>query len=37
MGRQGLPWLVLTDEKHIVVAEGFGVEELDSKIEREKP
>ena len=27
-----LPWLILTDREHIVVAEGFGLEELDAKI-----
>ncbi len=31
---QSLPWLVLTDEQHIVVAEGFGINELGDKIIR---
>ena len=29
---QGLPWLILTDEEHIVRAEGFGIGKLDEKI-----
>lgn len=32
-GVKAVPWLVLTDEKHNVVAEGFGVGELNGKIE----
>jgi len=28
-----LPWLILTDKKNIVVGEGFGLDELDGKIE----
>jgi hypothetical protein len=31
-GVRGLPWLVLTDKKHIVRAEGFGISELDERI-----
>lgn len=31
-GVQSLPWLILTDRKHIVQAEGFGINELDEKI-----
>jgi hypothetical protein len=31
-GVKSLPWLILTDEQHIVVAEGFGIDELDDKI-----
>ena len=27
-----MPWLILTDKKHIVQAEGFGISELDEKI-----
>ena len=30
---QELPWLVLTDTKHAVRAEGFAVNELDDKLE----
>jgi len=30
-GVKSLPWLILTDEGHIVRAEGFGVDELDEK------
>lgn len=29
---QSLPWLVLTNSEHIVIAEGFGINELDEKI-----
>ena len=31
-GVQSLPWLILTDNEHIVTAEGFSVSELDEKI-----
>jgi hypothetical protein len=31
-GVQSLPWLVLTDNRHIVTGEGLRVEELDGKI-----
>jgi len=31
-GVQSLPWLILTDGKHTVRAEGFGLTELDDKI-----
>jgi hypothetical protein len=31
-GVQSLPWLILTDSKHIVRAEGFGLDELEKKI-----
>ncbi len=31
-GVQSLPWLVLADAQHVVRAEGFAVNELDSKI-----
>ena len=31
-GVKSLPWLILTDKKHIVQAEGFNVNELDEKI-----
>jgi hypothetical protein len=27
-----LPWLILTNSKHVVAAEGFGLDELDGKI-----
>ena len=33
-GVQGLPWLILTDRKHIVRAEGFRVAELDDKLKQ---
>ena len=32
-GVKSLPWLILTDPKHIVRAEGFGIEEMDQKIQ----
>jgi hypothetical protein len=31
-GVKSLPWLILTDKQHIVIAEGFGFGELDEKI-----
>jgi hypothetical protein len=31
-GVRGLPWLILTDAKHVVVAEGFDVGQLDEKL-----
>jgi len=31
-GVKSLPWLILTDRKHIVTTEGFGLNELDGKI-----
>jgi hypothetical protein len=31
---KSLPWLILTDRKHIVRAEGFGLSELDEKIKQ---
>jgi hypothetical protein len=31
-GVKSLPWLTLTNRKHVVIAEGFGVDELDDKI-----
>jgi len=31
-GVKSFPWLILTDKKHIVVNEGFGLNELEQKI-----
>lgn len=31
-GVKSLPWLILTNENHIVTAEGFSISELDKKI-----
>jgi len=31
-GVRSLPWLILTDRKHIVQAEGFNINGLDEKI-----
>jgi hypothetical protein len=31
-GIYSLPWLILTDDRHVVVSEGFGLSELDAKI-----
>ncbi|MBN2591290.1 MAG: redoxin domain-containing protein, partial [Sedimentisphaerales bacterium] len=31
-GVKALPWLILTDEKHIVKAEGFSINKLDNQI-----
>ncbi len=33
---RSLPWLMLTDSRHAVTAEGFGLSELDGKIEAAK-
>lgn len=30
-GVKSLPWLILTNKKHVVVAEGFSIDELDEK------
>jgi hypothetical protein len=32
-GVKSLPWLILTDDEHVVRAEGFALTELDDKIE----
>ncbi len=34
-GIKSLPWLILTDKSHTVIAEGFGFDELGSKLEQE--
>ncbi len=31
-GVKSLPWLILTDKSHTVIAEGFAIDELDEKI-----
>jgi hypothetical protein len=31
-GVKALPWLILTDKQHNVIAEGFAIAELDEKI-----
>lgn len=31
-GVKSLPWLILTDRRHIATAEGFGIDELNDKI-----
>jgi|GEM_PF-1070356 len=36
-GVQSLPWLILTDAKHEVIAEGFALSELDSNLQGRKP
>ena len=33
-GVKSLPWLILTDRNHIVTAEGFGIAELDEKLNK---
>jgi hypothetical protein len=33
-GIKSLPWLILTDTKHVIQAEGFGVNELDDKLKQ---
>jgi hypothetical protein len=35
-GVQSLPWLILTDNRHIVRAEGFGLPELSNKLNANK-
>ena len=32
-GVRGLPWLILTDKKHVIRAEGFGIQELDATLD----
>ncbi|MGD0014558.1 MAG: hypothetical protein ABSD56_09055, partial [Bryobacteraceae bacterium] len=27
-----MPWLILTDRNHVVTAEGFGIDELDTRL-----
>ncbi len=36
LGVQGLPWMILTDKAHQVVAEGFGVEGVEAALEKVK-
>jgi hypothetical protein len=31
-----LPWLILTDQKHVVQSEGFAFGELDNKLQQSK-
>ena len=31
-GVQGMPWLILTNPEHVVIAEGFSINDLDEKI-----
>lgn len=33
-GVKSLPWLILTDKKHVVTADGFGLGELDERIKQ---
>jgi len=33
-GVKSLPWLIMTDRRHVVAAEGFGLEEMDDKIKQ---
>jgi hypothetical protein len=33
-GVQSLPWMILTDSKHLVRAEGFTMNELDAKLQQ---
>ncbi len=35
-GVRSLPWLILTDRKHVVTAEGFGVNELNERIGKKR-
>ncbi len=36
-GVKSLPWLILTNAEHIVHAEGFGLPELEAKVNEIKP
>ncbi|MEN6308452.1 MAG: carboxypeptidase regulatory-like domain-containing protein, partial [Anaerohalosphaeraceae bacterium] len=36
LGVQGLPWMILADKAHQVVAEGFGVEGIEAALEKVK-
>jgi hypothetical protein len=33
-GVKSLPWMILTNDKHVVRAEGFGMDELDTKLKK---
>ncbi|MBN2181915.1 MAG: hypothetical protein JW715_08360 [Sedimentisphaerales bacterium] len=35
-GVNSLPWLILTDKEHVVIAEGFNIDELDEKNNRNR-
>jgi Leucine-rich repeat (LRR) protein len=35
-GIQSLPWLILTNKEHVVIAEGFSLDELEDKIQTDK-
>ena len=35
-GTRSFPWIILTDKQHVVTEEGFGVGDLDEKIESAK-
>ena len=35
-GVKSLPWLILTDKKHIVIVEGFSLDELDEKVKESR-
>lgn len=35
-GVKSLPWLILTDTEHVVIAEGFGLDELEDTIQSTK-
>lgn len=35
-GVKSLPWLIMTDNKHIVLEKGFGINELEEKLIKEK-
>ncbi|UCE47997.1 MAG: redoxin domain-containing protein, partial [Phycisphaerales bacterium] len=36
-GAKSLPWLILTDTKHIVVSEGFSLGEIDKQLKNSNP
>jgi len=35
-GVRSLPWLILTDKRHVVTAEGFALGELEDKTRQNK-
>ncbi len=36
-GVRSLPWLILTDQNHVVVSHGFGYQDLDSQLKQGSP
>jgi glutaredoxin len=36
-GVRSLPWLILTDQNHVVVSHGFGYQDLNSQLNQNDP